>query len=85
MREAVIVGAARTPCCKRGAQLAPLVAEEIASFAIKAAIERAGVDPAEIEEVCRAADGVPAVLPSYACDDGGAGGRPPLLRADADL
>ena len=51
MREAVIVGAARTPCCKRGAQLAPLVAEEIASFAIKAAIERAGVDPAEIEEV----------------------------------
>ncbi|NRA70558.1 MAG: hypothetical protein HRU24_05995 [Gammaproteobacteria bacterium] len=51
MREAVIVSAARTPIGKayRGA-FNHLTAPTLASFAVKAAVERAGVDPAEIED-----------------------------------
>ncbi|MFC3079204.1 acetyl-CoA C-acyltransferase [Phenylobacterium terrae] len=52
MREAVIVSAARTPIGKayRGA-FNNTTAPTLASFAIKAAVERAGVDPGEIDDV----------------------------------
>ena len=52
MREAVIVSAARTPIGKayRGA-FNNTGGAELAAFAIKAAVERAGIDPGEIEDV----------------------------------
>jgi acetyl-CoA C-acetyltransferase len=51
MREAVIVSAARTPIGKayRGA-FNDLSAPTLASLAVKAAVERAGIDPNEIED-----------------------------------
>ena len=51
MREAVIVGAARTPVGKARGALAPVPAHRLGSLVINEAIERAGIDPAEIEEV----------------------------------
>lgn len=51
MRRAVIVGAARTPVGKIRGALAPLEADELGAFAIRAAMERAGVGPDEIDEV----------------------------------
>jgi len=52
MKEAVIVSAARTPIGKayRGA-FNNLEAPSLASFAVKEAVQRAGVDPAEIDDV----------------------------------
>ncbi|HVX40130.1 MAG TPA: acetyl-CoA C-acetyltransferase [Gemmatimonadaceae bacterium] len=50
-RQAVIVSAARTPIGKFLGGLAPLTAPELGAIAIKAAIERAGVDLMQIEEV----------------------------------
>ena len=52
MREAVIVSTARTPIGKayRGA-FNDTQAQELAGHAIRNAIERAGIDPAEIEDV----------------------------------
>jgi len=52
MREAVIVSTARTPIGKayRGA-FNDTTAPSMAQFALKAAIERAGVDPEEIDDV----------------------------------
>ena len=52
MKEAVIVSAARTPIGKayRGA-FNNLEAPSLASFAVKAAVQRAGVDPTEIDDV----------------------------------
>ncbi|MEH6343635.1 MAG: acetyl-CoA C-acyltransferase [Bermanella sp.] len=52
MKEAVIVSAARTPIGKayRGA-FNNLEAPSLSSFAVKAAVQRAGVDPAEIDDV----------------------------------
>ena len=52
MKEAVIVSAARTPIGKayRGA-FNNLEAPSLGAVAIKAAVERAGVDPAEIDDV----------------------------------
>ncbi len=51
MREAVIVSAARTPIGKayRGA-FNDLTAPSLASIAVNAAVERAGVEPSEIED-----------------------------------
>ncbi|GAF17111.1 LOW QUALITY PROTEIN: 3-ketoacyl-CoA thiolase [Bacillus sp. JCM 19046] len=51
MREVVIVGAARTPIGRFGGQFASVSAVELGVVAAKEAIERAGVDPAEIDEV----------------------------------
>ena len=52
MREAVIVSTARTPLTKAQRGEFNLVAgPTLASFAVKAAIERAGIDPASIEDV----------------------------------
>ncbi|MBN1955545.1 MAG: acetyl-CoA C-acetyltransferase [Anaerolineae bacterium] len=50
-REAVIVSAVRTPVGKFGGTLAPLSASDLGSVAIRAAVERAGIDPVTIDEV----------------------------------
>ena len=52
MREAVIVSAARTPIGKayRGA-FNNTAAPTLASYSIKEAVERAGIDPKEVEDV----------------------------------
>lgn len=51
MREVVIVSAVRTPIGSFGGSLSGLSATQLGGFAIKAAIERAGVKPDEIQEV----------------------------------
>ncbi|WP_020186903.1 acetyl-CoA C-acetyltransferase [Methylopila sp. 73B] len=48
--DVVIVGAARTPVGSFNGSLASLPAHELGKIAIKAALERAGVDPGEISE-----------------------------------
>jgi len=50
-RDAVIVGTARTPIGKFGGALSSLSAPQLGAIAIRAAVERAGVDPASVEEV----------------------------------
>lgn len=47
----VIIAAARTPIGKFLGGLAPLSAPELGALAIKAALERSGVPPAEVQEV----------------------------------
>lgn len=47
-----ILGAVRTPIGAIGGGLAPLQAEALATIAIKALLERAGLDPAAIEYTC---------------------------------
>ncbi|MFA6167745.1 MAG: acetyl-CoA C-acetyltransferase [Gemmatimonadaceae bacterium] len=51
MPNPVIVSAARTPIGRFLGGLSPLQAPELGAIAIKAALERAGADPAEIGEV----------------------------------
>lgn len=51
MRDAVIVSAVRTPIGDFLGTLKDLSAVELGTIALKAAIEKAGVDPAQIEEV----------------------------------
>jgi acetyl-CoA C-acetyltransferase len=51
MREVVIVGAARTPIGSFLGALGSVKATELGSIAIKAALERAGVGPAEVQKV----------------------------------
>jgi acetyl-CoA C-acetyltransferase len=46
-----ILGAARTPIGRFLGGLAPLKASDLGATAIRAAVERAGVDPMEVEEV----------------------------------
>jgi acetyl-CoA C-acetyltransferase len=50
-QNAVIVGAARTPTGKFLGSLAHLSAPELGALAIKAALQRSGIDPANIDEV----------------------------------
>jgi acetyl-CoA C-acetyltransferase len=50
-RDVVIVGAARTPIGSFLGTLSSLTAPQLGAIAIKAALERAGVDPAKVEEV----------------------------------
>jgi acetyl-CoA C-acetyltransferase len=50
-RDTVIVSAARTPIGRFGGGLAAIPAPELGGHAIKAAIERAGVEPAIVDEV----------------------------------
>lgn len=47
----VIIGAARTPIGGFQGELAAMTASELGGIAIKAAMDRAGVDPASIDEV----------------------------------
>ena len=51
MSEVVIVSAARTPIGKLRGALAAVRADDLAALAIGAAVQRAGLDPDEIEEV----------------------------------
>lgn len=51
MREAVIVGAVRTPVGKFGGSLKDIPAAELGAIAIKEALCRSGVDPSDIDEV----------------------------------
>jgi acetyl-CoA C-acetyltransferase len=49
--EAVILSAARTPTGKFQGALGGMTATKLGSIAVKAAVERAGIDPKEVEEV----------------------------------
>ncbi len=51
MAKTVILGAARTPIGKMGGGLSTLDATELGSTAIEAALERAAVDPEQVEHV----------------------------------
>lgn len=51
MKEVYIVSAARTPIGSFGGKLARFSATELGSFAIKGALEKAGVDAKEVQEV----------------------------------
>ena len=51
MKDAVIVGAARTPIGKFGGSLKEVPAVELGAIAVKEALNRAGIDPAQIDEV----------------------------------
>jgi acetyl-CoA C-acetyltransferase len=51
MPKTVILGAARTPIGKMGGGLSPLDATELGAVAIKAALERASVEPGQVEHV----------------------------------
>lgn len=51
MREAVIISAVRTPVAKARGALSPLRAEQLGAVAMKAAVERAGIDSAVLEEI----------------------------------
>ena len=50
-REAVIISAARTPTGKFQGALKGFTAPELGAIAIKEAVQRAGVDPAKVDEV----------------------------------
>jgi acetyl-CoA C-acetyltransferase len=50
-REAVILGSARTPQGKFLGGLASLTAAELGTVAVKAAVERSGINPADVNEV----------------------------------
>jgi acetyl-CoA C-acetyltransferase len=51
MTDAVILSACRTPIGKFRGALASLPATELGAVAVQAAVERAGVDPADVDEV----------------------------------
>ncbi len=51
MKDAVIVSAVRTPVGRAGGALAGVRADDLAALVVRAAIERAGVDPARIDDV----------------------------------
>jgi len=51
MPEAVIVAAVRTPIGAQGGVLAPVRPDDLAALAVSEVVRRAGVDPAEVEEV----------------------------------
>ena len=51
MSRAVVLSAVRTPVGRYGGGLAGVRPDDLAALAVAAAVERAGVDPAEIEDV----------------------------------
>ena len=51
MSKTVILGSARTPVAKMGGGLSTLDATELGGLAINAALERAGVEPGQVEHV----------------------------------
>jgi acetyl-CoA C-acetyltransferase len=51
MKEVVIVSAVRTPIGSFGGTLASFSATQLGGFAIKAAVERAGIKPEDVQEV----------------------------------
>ncbi len=50
-KEIVIVGAARTPVGKFGGTLSQMPAPELGGVAVRAAVERAGIEPEAVDEV----------------------------------
>jgi 3-oxoadipyl-CoA thiolase len=51
MPEAVIVAAVRTPIGRHGGALKDVRPDDLAALVVKAVVARAGIDPAEVEEV----------------------------------
>jgi 3-oxoadipyl-CoA thiolase len=51
MAEAVIIDAVRTPVGRHGGALAPVRPDDLAALALRAVIERTGVDPDRVEDV----------------------------------
>ncbi len=51
MPEAVLLSAVRTPIGRYGGALSGIRADDLAALAIRAAVERAGVEPREVEDV----------------------------------
>ena len=51
MRDAYICAALRTPVGKHGGSLASVRADDLAAIPIKAVVDRAGIDPASIDDV----------------------------------
>jgi len=51
MKEVYIISAVRTPLGSFGGKLSSLTAIELGSIAIKGALQKAGVDPSEVQEV----------------------------------
>jgi 3-oxoadipyl-CoA thiolase len=51
MRDALIVSAVRTPVGRAGGALAEVRADDLASLVLRAAVERAGFDPARLDDV----------------------------------
>ena len=51
MPEAYIIDAARTPVGKRGGGLSDVHPADLGAHAIKAVVDRTGVDPAAVEDV----------------------------------
>ena len=51
MAEAVVLSAVRTPIGRYGGALSDVRPDDLAALVIGEAVERAGVDPAEIEDV----------------------------------
>lgn len=51
MKEVVIVSAVRTPIGSFGGALSAFSATQLGGFAIKAAVEKAGINPADVQEV----------------------------------
>jgi acetyl-CoA C-acetyltransferase len=51
MKEVYIVSAVRTPVGSFGGSLSALTASQLGATAIKAAVERAGIDPEQVQEV----------------------------------
>ena len=51
MREVVIAGAARTPIGAFGGTLKDVPARQLGAICIREALQRAGVDPATVDEV----------------------------------
>ena len=51
LRDAWIVSAVRTPVGRYGSALAGIRPDDLAALAIRSAVERAGIDPAELEDV----------------------------------
>ena len=51
MSRAVVIAAVRTPIGRHGGALSGVRPDDLAAIAVRAAVERSGVDPAEIEDV----------------------------------
>ncbi|PKQ69821.1 acetyl-CoA C-acyltransferase [Raineya orbicola] len=51
MKEVYVISAVRTPIGSFGGVLSPFSATQLGGFAIKGAIEKAGIDPKEVQEV----------------------------------
>src|SRR5437762_12307540 len=51
MARAVIISAVRTPVGRYGGALSGVRPDDLAAIAVAAAVERSGIDPAEIEDV----------------------------------